>query len=129
MELVGNAILADESEDKMACQKAYEISLDSMPILPVPYHGSLYLDELSTNRVVKGLVKISLEEPEYDYSGLSPLDALHQLLELYGIDQIARISLEASGYVHDTGLAQPDASMIIDRVCGTAEDPELALLT
>ncbi|HVX48312.1 MAG TPA: hypothetical protein VHA05_03085 [Candidatus Saccharimonadales bacterium] len=116
-------------EDKKACQKAYEISLDSRPILSVPYHDSLYLDELSTTRVVKGLVKICLKEPEYDYSGLSPLDALHQLLELYGINEIARISLEASGYVHESGMAQSDADKLIDRMCGTAKDVELALLT
>lgn len=129
MELIGDEILASEPSDKLACQKAYEMSVDGRPILSVPYHSPLFLDETSTQRVVKGLVKVGLEDSGYDYSGLNPLTALHRLLELYGIEEIARISLEPSDYVHESGLSQPDADQLIDRLCGTAETSELALLT
>jgi hypothetical protein len=126
MELIGEEIVAVDIEDKMACQKAYELSLESKPILPVPYQDPLFLDELSTTRVVKGLVKVSLEEPDYDCHGLSPLEASLRLLELYGIEEMARISLQTPDYIH-RGLGQPEASKIIDRLCGTIESPEVFL--
>jgi hypothetical protein len=122
--LVGEEIQAVESRDKMVCQIAYGRSMDSNPILPVPYHEPLQLDEPSTARVIKGLVYIALQEPGYDSHGLSQPEAAQKIVDLYGLDEIARISMGTPGYVY-CGLRQLDAEKIIDRLCGTTEHLEL----
>lgn len=124
MKLLGEEIVAIDQEDKMACQGAYEFSSESKPILPVPYNEPLFLDRASTKRVVQGLVCLSLEGLNHDH-GLRSLDAILSLVDLYGVQEIARISLEDPSYTHETGLGQADAYMIIDRLYGTVEDPHV----
>jgi hypothetical protein len=125
MELIDAEIVAVDIEDKMVCQQAYEFSSETKPLLPVPFHDPLFLDRSSTARVVGGLVKISFEDPTYERFGVTTIDALQILTELYGLEEIARISLEAPDYVHEGGLSQPDAYTLINRLCGSVESPDI----
>jgi hypothetical protein len=122
MELIGEEIVAFDAKDKMTCQKAYELSVDSKPILPVPYNDPLFLDRLSTNRVVSGLVKAGLRECDNSSYDLSREEALFRLVELFTIHEIARISLEYPDYT-EHGLGQPEASEVIDLIYGDIESP------
>ncbi len=122
MNLVGEEILAEEWRDKMVCQIAYEQALDSKPILQVPYHDPLQLDEQRASRVVAGLVRVMLRTSHV--YGLTQDEAAQNLAELYGLDQIARISFGEEAPAHNA-LGQEVASRIIDRACGTADHIEL----
>lgn len=85
IESIGRELVAFGTEYRTVCQLAAEASSESKPIMPVnrtePY---FFVGAEWTPRVLKGLARISLESPDYDYDGLTPPKADYILGELSG---------------------------------------------
>lgn len=72
IELQGGMVVAEEATDKVICRLATEVSSDSKPTLfLIPTEEPVPFNEVDSNRILKGLARISLEAPDYDYHGLT----------------------------------------------------------
>jgi hypothetical protein len=85
IEIIGSSIYAPETEDRVLCQIAAEASSESKPLMPLSHVDQFFVaDGQWTPRVIRGLARISLKEPDYDYSGLSQAKADYIIGELSG---------------------------------------------
>lgn len=85
VESVGSELVAFDTEGKVVCQLAAEASSESKPLMPVSQTDThIFIDTKWTPRVLKGLARISLETPDYDYHGLTQAKADYVIGELSG---------------------------------------------
>ncbi len=82
MELVGEEISVSDFEGASVCQRAFEVSSESRPLIMV--HRGEMLERDVSDRVLKGLAKISLQNSSYDYHGLTQSQADKLITELSG---------------------------------------------
>ena len=82
MELIGEEISVSDFEGASVCQRAFEASSDSKPLVMVRRGETLEKD--ISERVLKGLAKISLRHSDYDYSGLTQVQADALITDLSG---------------------------------------------
>jgi hypothetical protein len=87
IELANDEIFAYEATDRSLCQLAAEASYESHIILQlssVDADAALPIGKAATRYVLQGLAKISLQEPGYDYHGITQKRADRTIDKLSG---------------------------------------------